>query len=96
MGANATILPENPVYEGKASILSGSGKFIQLGDPAGFVKAIYLLVEGGSMPLYLPMGQDALGKAKRKMESLGKEISEAAPWSVDLVYDDMNGHRAKL
>ncbi|KAF8551382.1 NAD(P)-binding protein [Imleria badia] len=98
VAANAMVLPDNPIYEGKASILANVGKFIQLGDPAKFVKAIYSLVEGGKMPLHLPIGQDTLGAVQRKVESLGKEISEAAPWSADLLYDDINigGYHAKL
>ncbi|KAG8215237.1 hypothetical protein J3R82DRAFT_8783 [Butyriboletus roseoflavus] len=93
--ANSIILPEDPIYDDKTSELAASRSFIAnpepkiQADPAKFVKAIYLLVEGGNMPLHLPIGQDALAVLKVRVESLGKEISEAAPWSADLLWDDI-------
>lgn len=86
-------MPENPVYSDKTSALAtfrstlSAPGFSFGGDPAKFVKAIYSLVEDGDMPLHLPIGQDALAVAKEKVKTLGKEISEAAPWSADLLRD---------
>ncbi|KAH0832973.1 hypothetical protein J3R83DRAFT_11951 [Lanmaoa asiatica] len=92
-------MPENPVYGDETSTLATFRSqltdpgFKFEGDPAKFVKAIYSLVEGGNMPLHLPIGQDALAAVKEKVESLGKEIIEAAPWSADLLHDLVEGER---
>ncbi|KAN0092898.1 hypothetical protein V8E55_003682 [Tylopilus felleus] len=88
--ANAIYLPENPVYKDRMSVPLGSGsghKVKRLGDPAKLAKAIYSLVEGGHVLLHLPVGQDTLEVAQRKVESLTKEISEGTVWSVDLSCD---------
>jgi len=91
----ATIFPANPVYDGKDSALAalrnawttGNPEEILQGDPKKFAKAVYALVESGNMPLHLPVGQDALEGARQKVEALGKDISEASPWSADLLRD---------
>ena len=59
------------------------------GDPNKFAKTIYSLVESGDIPLHLPIGQDALAVAKEVAELREKEIAGAAPWSTDLLRDDL-------
>ncbi|KAI9568292.1 hypothetical protein HD554DRAFT_2205167 [Boletus coccyginus] len=94
--SNFTVFPENSVYSNETSLLAASRSKLAVpgfrwpGDPAKFAKAIYSLVEGGNIPLHFPIGQDALAMVQRKVESLGKEIAEAAPWSVDLWRDGVS------
>lgn len=94
--SNFTVFPENSVYGNETSLLAASRSKLAVpgfrwpGDPAKFAKAIYSLVEGGNIPLHFPIGQDALAMVQRKVESLGKEIAEAAPWSVDLWRDGVS------
>ena len=90
-----TFLPENPVYNDEASpfillrnTLTAPGSKLE-GDPKKFAKTVYSLVESGDIPLHLPIGKDALLKAKEAAESREKEISWAAPWSTDLLRDDL-------
>jgi len=92
---NGTFLPENPVYKNEASPftrlrnrMTAPGFKFQ-GDPNKFTKTIYSLVESGDIPLHLPIGKDTLLKAKEVAESREKEISWAAPWSTDLLRDDL-------
>lgn len=59
------------------------------GDPNKFAKMIYGVVERGHFPLHLPVGQDALMVAKEMAELRKEEISGAAPWSADLLRDDL-------
>ena len=93
--SHATILPKSTVYNDEASpftilrnMLTAPG-FTFDGDPKKFAKTIYSLVESGDIPLHLPIGQDALAVAREAAELRAKEISWAAPWSTDLLRDDL-------
>ena len=92
---NATFLPENSVYKDEASPFTACRNRVAArgfkfeGDPNKFAKSIHSLVESGDIPLHLPIGKDALAMAKEVAELREKEISGAAPWSADLLRDDL-------
>jgi len=66
------------------------------GDPHKLAEVLYRLVvgvdEGKGLPLFLPIGEDALGKLQGKLRKMNSVLVDAAPWSVDLKKDD----KAKL
>ena len=68
-------------------------------DPYKFAEALYRLVFGADygekIPLFLPIGEDALEKLQVKLRKMNKVLEEAAPWSADLKKDN-NKIRAKL
>ena len=69
------------------------------GDPHKLTEVLYQLVvgvdEGKKIPLFLPMGEDALRKLQGKLRKMNKVLVDAAPWSVDLKKDN-NKAKAKL
>lgn len=92
---NALILQESPEYNDETSpftalrrILTAPG-FRFEGDPNKLAKAIYSLIQSGHIPSHLPLGQDALMVAREVAELREQEITGAAPWSTDLLRDDL-------
>jgi hypothetical protein len=58
------------------------------GDPYKFAATLYRLVFGADfgekIPLFLPIGEDALEKLQARLRKLNKVLEEATPWSADL------------
>jgi len=54
------------------------------GDAEKFTRTVYQVVQGGKIPLRLPMGLDAIEILKGKIESLKATLAETASWSADL------------
>ena len=51
--------------------------------------------EGKKIPLFLPIGEDALERLQVRLSKVGKLLKEVAPWSVDLGKDNGKA-KAKL
>lgn len=68
------------------------------GDPYKFAETLYRLVlrtnDGHKLPLFLPIGEDALEKLEVRLNKMNKVLLEAAPWSADLKKDPFD--KAKL
>ena len=62
------------------------------GDPYKFAETLYRLVFGADygekIPLFLPIGEDALEKLQVRLRKMNKVLEEAAPWSADLKKDN--------
>ncbi|KAG6374452.1 hypothetical protein JVT61DRAFT_4494 [Boletus reticuloceps] len=58
------------------------------GDPYKFGEMLYRLVtsadNGKKIPLFLPVGEDALQILQGRMRKMNKVLVDAAPWSADL------------
>ena len=69
------------------------------GDPYKFAETLHRLVvgadEGKKIPLFLPMGEDALELLQDKLRRMNEVLADAAPWSADLK-KDKDTDRAKL
>ena len=51
--------------------------------------------DGKKIPLFLPIGEDALDRLQHKLGKMSKVLVDAAPWSADLK-KDIDKNRAKL
>ncbi|KAH0832976.1 hypothetical protein J3R83DRAFT_11954 [Lanmaoa asiatica] len=69
------------------------------GDPYKFAETLYRMVvgagDGKKIPLFLPIGEDALGMLQDRVRRMGRVVVDASPWSTDLK-KDMNKDKAKL
>ncbi|KAF9236700.1 hypothetical protein BU15DRAFT_76660 [Melanogaster broomeanus] len=90
--ACCTVYPNPPAYNEESSGMAATRAFLFgapfVGDTLKFAGALYRLVAGDQIPLQLPIGQDALAMFKERVETLGRVVSDAEPWSVDLKRDD--------
>ena len=64
------------------------------GDPYKFAETLYRLVvgadEGKKIPLFLPIGEDALEHLQDKLRRMTKVLADAAPLSADVKKDNLN------
>lgn len=62
------------------------------GDPYKFAEMLYQLVVGADngthLPLYMPLGKDALEQWQGKLKRMNKTLTDVAPWSADLNKDE--------
>ena len=62
------------------------------GDPYKLAESLYRLVvgadDGKKIPLFLPIGEDALGGLQHRLGKMGKVLVDAAPCSADLKKDN--------
>lgn len=93
---NAKILPAHPAYANSVTAAlrdSIEGTSFD-GDPYKFAETLYRMVNavgtsggGQKLPLYLPIGEDALAGMQHKLKRGHKWLVDAAPWSEDLKKD---------
>ncbi|KAG6374446.1 hypothetical protein JVT61DRAFT_4488 [Boletus reticuloceps] len=61
------------------------------GDPYKFAEVLHQLVvgaeEGKKMPLFLPIGEDALAKLRLRLKRMGKTLVDVTPLSADMKKD---------
>lgn len=61
------------------------------GDPYKLAEMLHRLIvsveDGKKIPLYLPVGEDALQLLQDRQRKMNKVLVEAAPWSADLKKD---------
>ncbi|KIK95223.1 hypothetical protein PAXRUDRAFT_399768 [Paxillus rubicundulus Ve08.2h10] len=84
---STTVYPAHPAYDESsvtATIRASMDGLTFRGDPYKFSETIYRMVAGDEIPLYLPMGRDALAMLRGRVKQLGEVLSDAAPWSIDL------------